>query len=194
MLDLFKELVPVLAVVLGWGLSEMHHVLADRKSRSGALKQALAELLEVRFKLKAVDVVVGEIKARTPDARSVMPHVRNALDVLIGGAESQRYTAAIDLLARSDPFLAYELMSRDRVGAFFSTWRATAVSAGADAGDLESMESELKILVGPKLDDLVLNLAGKISWRAKFKTRKIIATSFNLPPDLTKLLDRVAQN
>lgn len=193
MIELFEKLVPIVALIVGWFLNELHHVFVVKQSHSAALRQALAQLLETRYQLKIVEHVVAEIKSRAPEVRQHIPQIRSFLEAMFGDEKSaaDRYQSAIEVVAGSDPFIAFQLTSRNRIGVFFQQWRHMALSAGVQGDELEAIESELKQLLTPNLDESLVDIASEISWIAKRKTRQLISTKMKFPSELTDLLNKV---
>ncbi|MCH9694153.1 MAG: hypothetical protein K0U72_06555 [Gammaproteobacteria bacterium] len=186
-------LLPIIALLIGWGLNEIHHAGLRRRDFRSAICKALAYLLEVRFQLQALEFLIAELKHRVPEANMQMPQFRSLMETIIGNEDhiDRKYLTAVDAVAARDPFLAYELASRNRIGHFFRAWRQWASTAGAPPTDLENIEAELKKVIGPKFDEIIVSVARNISWRAKWRTRRILSRQFEIPEDLAQLFDSI---
>lgn len=189
---LIASLIPVGTLLLGWLLNELHRVVAGRKEHVASIRRTLAYLLEVRFQLRILEHLVQEIKCRSPETQSEMPQMRMAFEALLGFGNNlnEKYEEAVEAIAGQDPFLAYELTSRSRISTIFQDWRNMALSSGAAGEELEQMESDLKQLIGPSFDEIIVSIAGNLSWFSKRRVKKILSKPFELSPEMSKLFDQ----
>src|ERR1700722_9053697 len=114
-------LLPLIGVIVGWGLHELSDIIRLRREDKRAAGKVLAELLNLRRSIRAIPLAIDELRKVT----KIPPESEHALHsfyapIMAQATEglSERYNAAIDLLAGPFPLLAYELRSKDRLRPF----------------------------------------------------------------------------
>lgn len=177
---------PVIALVLGWGLNEISQAFRTRQGYKAELCRAISVLLEIRFLLRTSEEVISLLSERTGISRSefgaaVRPLV---LAKYISADTLSSYEKAIEAIAAHDPFLAYEMRGRNRVGEAFGTLVSFPAQLPPEAkvieetvtrfaGSLSDFASKEGI---PMLESCILDLAKSVSfrtwWRCKLRLNR----------------------
>ena len=184
-MEAIQTLGPLVGVVLGGLLSGIGSQLRARKDRKRIIAAALADLLEVRHRIVAVDLVLQELRVRFKIQPEMLSAARNLFDLIMPPDDSldHRYDSAISLLAGIEPVLAYSLRSKNTFPRIFSSLRSQASTAGGNMAEFENLENNLRSAVKPKLDEAVLQLARSHSPFTVRKVKKLISSSNTLPPE-----------
>jgi hypothetical protein len=181
----------VASVVVGWLLSEVSQSLRSRGLRSRALGRALAELLEIRHALRAIDAVFGEMQKRWPISRAQLDLVLQAAgQILPPDAElPSRFSDAVTEIASVDPLLAFRLRSKDQIPGVLMRFRALQLPSGDDAPLRSSIEDMIRSSVLDEIDEAVKEVAwyrGVGSW---VRVRLFLRGKTNLPEQVMKLIE-----
>lgn len=192
-MDALPVIAPLVGVLLGSGLTALGAYLKERRERKRTIAIALAELLEIRHRLVAADIIFGQIRKRVEVPAEVMPALRNLFEsfVLPNDGVDDRYNNAVSLLAGIDPLLAFSLRSKNILPKVFASLRNFAIGTGADLKEFESVESTLRLAVVPNLNEAAIDLARYHSWITKRRIQKLISQSAELPPEVSQLLDQL---
>ncbi len=192
-MDALPVIAPLIGVILGSGLTALGAYLRERKERKRTIAVALAELLEIRHRLVAADIIFTQIRTRVEVPEEVMPALRNLFDslVLLNDGADERYNNAVSLLAGIDPLLAFSLRSKNILPRVLASLRTLAIGSGANLKEFESVESTLRLAVVPNLNKAALDLACHHSWLTKRRIQKHIAQCGELPPEVSQLLDQL---
>lgn len=184
---------PLLGFLAGAATISWTLYLRNRKERKASLGVALADLLELRHRVVATELIVEKLKeASVPD--EVLPHFRNLIETMVFPSEdaSDRYSKAITLLSTVDPLTAFELRSRNLIPKALNQWRASALQGGVNIGEWERLEREFLDFIKPKLDDGLLRLARLYSFSAGWEVKRLVKKKNELPKELKDLFERVA--
>jgi len=167
--------------------------LKARVERKRVLASALADLLEVRHRVVAADLVVKELRTRFGMSAAAAPLIRNMLDAVhpLDDALVGRYEKAVSLLAGVDPLQAFELRSKAAFPKVLSILRAQATGSGGDMALFEAFEVEIRSAATPSLNEAVTRLALSHSLRSWWKVRALVRKSATLPPDVTAFFERM---
>jgi hypothetical protein len=124
------SLLPVATLVLGWVLNELSQRFRLRWQRKGALGRALAELLEVRHHVQAVQLVIAEVKRRIPMSASQEIQSAAWIEHLVppNPGLADRYNRALSELAEHSPLLAYRLRGKEAIPVSLTTLREASAS------------------------------------------------------------------
>jgi hypothetical protein len=167
-------LAPVIAVVVGWLLHELSDKIRLNREDKRAAGKVLAELLDLRRSIRAIPVVLAEVRKRTKIPPEAEPAVRSFYSSMISQATaglSERYNKAIDLLAGPLPLLAYELRSKDRLDPVLNQLRAIAAGDPNAPVLLAAIEDKLRSEVLTRMDVLVFKLAWVHGWKTWIRVR-----------------------
>ena len=201
-MDWIDKLLPVLTLLLGWGLSQFGKFWADKKDDSKKLKRLLFNLLELRWLLKReldlnkdIGKYIELLKARLieefgPEAAQGVevfkPMITPILEEKVVEPErikeiENNIDSTINELAEIFPVFAYELSGqykiKDRI--------EKAESYFNEVSDLlEEMPKELTDWIQPKIsDDLlislenyILEIAEKINRKTKIEVSRKLST------------------
>lgn len=194
-MELFQTSLPLIGVIIGSLLTGIGTYFRLRAERKRAIALALSDLLEIRHHICGIEVVLGAVNKRfTPPAE--------ATSMLLGLIEKispvdadvhKRYDSAVSLLAGIDPLLAFNLRSKNTLPNMLISLRNVAESAGLSINDINQFESTLRLNLAPHLDEAVIELARKYSFRTKLKVKRLIANSGALPPEIDAMLDELAK-
>lgn len=192
-MDVLSVVGPLIGVVLGSALSGLGVYLKQRGERKRTIAIALADLLEIRHNLVAVDIVLSQMRAHVDVPQDVMPAIRNALESLLLPKDGldDRYNNAISLLAGIDPVLAFSLRSKNTFPQVMASLRNLAIGSGADMKKIESLEGILRSAVTPNFSAAAIELARHHSWSTMRRVRRLIARSGDIPPAVSQLFGQL---
>lgn len=108
--DIATILGPIIGILIGWFLSEYAQKLKMKREDRRALGKAISDLLEVydiAAQIRVAERILQAIKAPSP---STLKLVKDRLDVLSN--IYKRYEETLNILAASNPILAFRLRSK----------------------------------------------------------------------------------
>jgi len=192
-MDAIAVVAPLIGVVLGSALSGMGEFIKERRERKRKVAIALADLLEIRHCIVAVDAILVELHERAGMPKEITPALRNFLDSNLPSNDGldERYNNAVTQLAGYDPVLAFSLRSKNTLSPFLFSLRNLALQSGADPKEFEVIESQLRVVVTPTLNSAVVELACYHSWFTKRRVQRMVGKAAELPPEMTQLLDQI---
>lgn len=190
-MKLLEQFLPLLGVLLGAAITGFAAIWKARVERKKIIARALSDLLEVRHQIVSVEAVIRELRRRVnlPDeaivalrtlARNVLP-----LEKELHG----RYSEAVSVLAGIDPLLAFEMRSKDRAPKLFEILTAVSTTSGMSANELSSLQSTLQSVVGPLMDEAVIELSRHHSWSTRRRVRELVSRGVEPPKELFALLE-----
>ncbi len=189
---------PLAAVGLGWALHELSDVFKLKREDRRAAGKALAELLEVCHAIRAVPLVMAELRKRIPIPLEAEEAVRAVFASLVAKAMEgvpERYNEAIDSLSGRLPLLAFQLRAKDQLDPFLDHARAVIPPADPDASTMfRQMEDNLRQRLLPVLDRLVLKLARLHGWRTWFLVKRMLQAPDKPSSEVSDLLDSLLKN
>lgn len=113
----WKDLLPLVGVVVGWFLSQFMQSFIIRKERKRALAKVLEGLLNVRHRLRSVPLVVSEIAERL----AIEPRDQLTISVVLGNLIPMETLKSFDdpvtAVAGEDPVPGYTLSFQNRAPA-----------------------------------------------------------------------------
>lgn len=179
--DLLTRFGPLIGVAVGWLLHEISDAIRRRREDRRAAGKVLAEVLALRNMLLTFPMTMRRVRNKMQIDQQADSIVRVGMAPIVERemAElSERYNRAIDLAAGAFPVLAFQLRSKEHLGAWFNQFRA--IMAGND--HLASLISQLEetiveTAVIPELDDLALRLARIHGWRTRREVRSKLKAS-----------------
>lgn len=179
-----EQLSAVLALFIGWLLSELSHRLHQRSEERKPLARAIADLLEIRHRTRAVTVVLGELKKRfsvPPDAEGV---IRKMVQDCIPQTEvlRDRYNEAVDLIAGVDPILAFRLRSKDEFTPLLQKFRALLAADQSGKSLALQIEEKLCTIFLKNLEEVTVELARAHGLRTWWRIRR----RFAKPEDISR--------
>jgi hypothetical protein len=190
-MELNKEWLGLAGVALGWGLNQCGQWLVFRRDERKALGRALADLLEVRHRLlalpKALEAMTSKLGMPT-DAKAPLTVILGALFPRDEGL-TKRYEESVNLVAGTNPVLAYRLRSQDMVGPYLHQLRALAAQDGLQSMALfATIDEHLLRHLTPHLERLIRELAKRHGWRTRWETNKRLQEPFEVPEELWQAL------
>lgn len=192
-MDALSVIAPLVGVILGGALSGLGAFLKERREHKRTIAVALADLLEIRHRLIAIDIVLSQIRQRVEIPSDVIPTLRGFFESLLPPADGldERYDHAVSLLAGFDPVLAFSLRTKNATPKLLASLRNLAMGSGADLKEFEELESILRSVVTPNINEAVIELAKHHSRHTKNRVLKLIARSDEVPSELTPVLDKL---
>lgn len=185
-MELNKEWLGLGGVALGWGLNQCGQWLVFRRDERRAIGRALADLLEVRHRLLAIPEALGAMTSKL----GMPSDVRTPLKVIFGAlfppdeGLTKRYEESVNLVAGTNPILAYRLRSQDMVGPYLQHLRALAAQDGPQSMALfAAMEDHLLRHLTPHLERLIRELAKRHGWRTQWETNRRLKEPFEVPEE-----------
>lgn len=187
-----NELIAIGAVIIGWFLSEFSTYLRGGKARQEAISSALSVLLEVRFRAVCFDTIISLLKEHG-EAENFAHQMRNILEKIIPEPEeiNSSYEESIRTLSKFAPLLAYEFRSKNSFMKFLTNWRGMASEHGMDATEIESLELELKSVVLPEFNHMVIKLAELHSRNSAKEVKKLVSANIEVPTELKGMLQSI---
>ena len=191
-----KDILPILALMAGWMLSELSSFLRTKGDKKRNLSKALTELLDIHHSLVGEQLIKNVFLKKFDLQAEHMMHLQKTLDVFNIDLDkvSIRYNHAVDMISEYDPLLAFELRNKDQTSLYLSKVRELA---SEDENDVKifmhGLADNLVTELIPVISDAILNIAkkrGPITW---YKTKKIINNK-QLPEQFIKLLDEISLN
>ena len=187
----WKDLLPVAGVAVGWGLNQCGQWLTFRRDERKAIGRALADLLEVRHRLLGIPKVVEAMSSKLnmpADARAPLKVAFGALFPPDEGL-AKRYEESVNLVAGTNPILAFRLRSQDVVGPFLHQLRALALQDGPQTMALfGTIEDHLFRHLTPHLERLIRELAKLHGWKTQFETNRRLKQPFEAPEEFWDVL------
>lgn len=190
---LWTYVAPLLAVTVGWGLHELSDAIRLRREDRRAIGRILAEVLELRHSIRAIPVVVGEIRNRIAipiDAEPVLRNIFSSVLSQMTAGIAERYNNAIDSISGRLPLLAYELRSKDQFHPVLNHLQALAGNDPGAVVAISAIEKQLLQELLPRLQRLALRLAWLHSW----KTWLHLRSSLKKPENVSALVDSMLKS
>ena len=193
-MDALQTIAPLVGVLVGGALSGITAQLRARKERKRIIAVALADLLEVRHRLLAANLVIEKVATTAGIKAELLPHLRNFVESMepVDAGLDERYSNAVSLLAGIDPVLAFDLRSKNVLPKVLSALRGIATSGSADLASFEFFESRLLSAVRPTLNRAVVELARAHSIVTAFKVKRRVQQTETIPADIAKFLNEMA--
>lgn len=190
--DLVGMLGPLVGVVLGGALTGATALLKARAERKRLIASALADLLEVRFRVARSEQITKLLQEKKVAPAEAMPHLRNFLEALspLDAGLNERYDKAITTLAGVDPVLSYSLRSKNVLPNAMTSLRNVFVAHGAGLAEFEAIESMVLSLTLPELNDAVIRLGRSHSWATRRRVEKAIREADVAPAQIRELLEK----
>lgn len=181
------------AVWVGWLLREFSDSFKLLREDKRAVGRVLAELLEVRHRLLALPAIMAHVRGKVPIAPAGEVAFRNAFENLIPGFEQlqKRYNDSIDGIAGALPLLAFRLRSKDIATPVLAKLRVFVMSDPRAVSIMVQAEDELVKLVLPTLDELLLELARRHSWKTWWRLGSILKTPQTVPEEAEGLVSSI---
>jgi hypothetical protein len=182
-----KDWLPLAGVALGWGLNQGGQWLIFRRDERKAIGRALADLLEIRHRLLAIPKAVEAMSAKLGMPTGAQAPMKVAFGVLFPSDQglTKRYEEAVNLVAGTNPILAYRLRSQDLIGPFLHQIRALALQDGPQSVTMfATVEDHLYRQLTPHLERLIRELAKQHGWRTWRETSRRLTEPFEAPEEL----------
>lgn len=192
-MDALQVIAPLIGVVLGAAVSGIGALFRARAERKRLIARALADLLEIRHHVVAIEVVLREVRTRAPvsDEEALLFRTQMKSIVPLDTEIHKRYNEAVSLLAGVEPVLAFDMRSKNRVSELLELVTKTSTSLGATPSQTSEIESLVRGAMTPALDKAVLKLASLHSFKTRRHVRKIVAKTADMDSDFSALLNRV---
>jgi hypothetical protein len=181
----------LLGILIGLLPGQAARLLDRRAERRKAIALALADLLEIRHQLTAMELAVERILAVFPMAQVQEPAIRLALAAFLPNPSElhQRYDEAVTRIAALEPIVAYELRSKDLVRPILQQV-TTLMNQDHAAGELFSpiFKKLVKEELRPQLKKAVLRLAWRHGAFTRIKVRKSLAKQDEMPEGIDAMI------
>lgn len=194
-MDIAQFLPSLVGLLAGAAISALAFYGKARIERKRVIALALADLLEIRHRMKGPQVLIAEIRAHIK--------VPVTFDALVADlwrksypadpALHQRYDAAVTLLAGIDPLLAFDMRSKDLAPQLPHSLRDQGLLEELDAGTLYAVESTLHGIISPAIDEAIQTLANEHSWSTGRKIRRYLRQKPEMPPEFRNLVQEIAR-
>lgn len=171
-----KDWIPfagIIGVVVGWGLNQLSQWIVVRREERAAIGRAVADLLEIRFRLLAIPRAVEHLAK----CLSMPPEMQALVQVVLSqwfppdSGLRERYATSIDLIAGINPILGFRLRSQDEIGPRLEQLRALSQVNAPVAAAVHHMEQIAIAQVVSHLEELILDLSRRHGWRTRYRVR-----------------------
>lgn len=195
-MEFLQDLLPLIGVVIGGGLSGIGAWWKARTERKRAIAIALADLLEIRTQAAAIELTITEARQRFDVPVDVAMFIRMVFGETfpLDQALHKRYEDSVSLIAGIDPVLAFRLRSKNNLPHFVSSITSLGAAAGMSAPDIASLDATLRDTLLPSLNEAISELARQHSFRTKRKVGKLLTRQQSLPPPIVGLFDLIQMN
>lgn len=192
-MEIFQIIAPLIGVILGSAISGLGAYFRSRTERKRLIACALSDLLEIRHYFVSIDVILREIKSRTPISQEMAHSFRAQINSIIPMDSNihKRYEEAVSLLAGIDPVLAFKMRSKNKILDILDVIRTYSASNGASPFQIEEFETVFRTATTPAMDKAVLELAALHSSRTSQEVKEIVASANGPQPKIASLLDNL---
>ncbi len=189
------KIITLLAVTLGWFLNEVGRAFELRREGRRAIAEVLTDLMEIRHNLLAIEKLrdVLSTTLRVPADR--LPPVQDWIEPWLPDAKkfAERYEEGVRALARADPILAYRLRSHAIIRPALADLRKLAIAGGEPPNLWGRIERSLVGIVGPHLDELILEVARLHGWITWVRVRHLIRKPLALTSEEERSFARLVE-
>ena len=187
-----QVLVALLAVAVGWLLSEVSHRLRRRDDRTAAAGKALTELLEIRHYLLGINLVFCEIRRHVQLSPGEVLTGMKWIDQLLPPDPRlpERYEQAVSALAGASPIAAFHLRSKDQLPQLLVKMRSIQLVDPGYPDLLYSTDEFLRDRGLAALDESIRELAWIHGMRTWLRIRRLLGRTPQLPLELAEFMDR----
>lgn len=188
-MDLIKDFLPLLGVLLGAAISGVSQIHKAKLERKRSIAIALTDLLEVWHHLNCIKEVLDAFKMKYDIPAEVEAVLHSAIEEIspIDPELHKRYESAVSMLSGYDPLLAFFLRSRSTAPHLLSSIKGLGSANGIDASALGALSRTLLNTMAPALDQAVVKLASAHGWSTKRRVAKYLKESEGLPPETNAL-------
>lgn len=170
-----NKIIPLIAVAVGWLLSELSSLVRLRREDRRAAGPVLADLLEIRHRLLAVDEYVKEVGKQIPIPSQDKLQLQQWMQTLFPEPPRfiEKYEEAVLTLARVAPIRAFRLRGQPLMVPLLASLRGLAASTKADAeiwGTI--LEPEFLGRFKPHIEELILDVARAHGWVTWWRARR----------------------
>lgn len=161
-------------------------MLVFRRDERKGIGRALADLLEIRHRLLAIPKAVEAMSSKLNVPANAQAPLKVAFGALFPPDQglTKRYEESVNVVAGSNPILAYRLRSQDMVGPFLHQFRAIALQEGPQSAAMFStIEDHLFRHLVPHLEHLIRALARQHGWKSWRETNRRLSEPFEVPEE-----------
>lgn len=190
-----EAIATLLAVILGWGLSELSQALRSRGTARVAVGRALREVLDVHHMLRTTELTRAELQRRLGS----FPIPRHALFAAVrkvlpeDGDRVNRFSQALQDIAGVDPTLAFRLSSLVHLPAFLSGISAAEAGDQLEFPNLEPAADKIAPDLIEVLEEAARRLAWRHGWTTWWSVRRWLRSNVEVPPEVEQFLDLVLE-
>jgi len=172
---------------------EMGEAIARRRANRKQVARVLAELLEIRHSVVALDSYSQLLSRETGIPDAVMPHIRHFVLQFLPSETNmvQRYNAAIDEIAGFDPLLAFSLRSREVFQTFNHTMDQLSSKDPEIASSWQAYGPDINNIAKKYLDQALLGLAWKFSVITWYRVRRWVRKPYAPPAEFRTFLEKL---
>jgi len=185
----------IVGTLFGFALNEFSYVVRGYREDRKKLGQALAELLEIRHRLKSVPALMDLLRSKIPAPIPAQAEfqVRHFVRVFLPDTEAlrSRYDQAVTSIAGAFPTLAYEPRTKDILTPLLAQAAAFVQQGDANAAELfVKMEDHLLLAVLPVLENLIRKTASIHARKTRRKVDSILRAKFEIPAPFENFLEQ----
>jgi hypothetical protein len=163
--------------LVGWLLNELSHRRREVAGDRRAVSRALADLLEIRHQTVGLKALLDEVTKHFQLPANVMSLVLPYVHQFWPNTDdlSRRYNEAVNAVAAADPFLGFQLRSKDEVTRLLKTLQQLSSQDQKATQLWAELQAILLDLIKSPLDDIILDLAKQHGRRTSKSIRKYLA-------------------
>jgi hypothetical protein len=179
-------------ILLGWLLGQAEHWFTEHRERRKALSRALADLLEIRHQLIAMEFVLGEIGKFGQIPPQAASQFRLFSESLLPDWNElhRRFDESVTVVASLDPLLGFQLRSKDFIRPVFQRLHLVIVQGDPQAAMIgQAVTQSLFGEAEAALNDAILKVSrkrGPVTW---YRVRRSLRPNEKLQEKVRKLVD-----
>ena len=188
-------IIPILTLLLGWILANVAEGVRSQRAARAGFRKAIADLLEVRHRLRGYQDTVREIKKAIPIPlpASAEIHIRKLILQMVGMDASflERFMKSVETVAEVDPILAYRLRGKEQAQRLLVIInQGGSLDPIAAEFAIEAERDLLQFLV-PAVEEIILESCKVMDRRLARRVKKLFSTRNDVEPAAAKLLEKL---
>ena len=191
-IGLIAPLIALFGVFVGWGLNQLGEVIKVRREDRRNLGKAIAELLDLRYRLAGMQKITEELRQGAGLSELEVMALQGIVDSFLPSWEEthKSYDEAVNALAPADPLLSFKLRSKDLS---FEVLRKVRSATSENehpiaATNFLSIEAIIVNEFVKDLEPVIQQLSKRHGWRTARKVKAHLAKEINFHEDFNRLL------
>lgn len=180
----------LLFTIAVWGFSALSARLQVRAEGRRAVGRHLARLLDVRHRLLSFRMIIDELAKNSKVTPQDLSPLRATLRCVLPEFEelNKELESSTAFIAESSPFLAFRLRLKHFQFHVFNRFGSFAPLGDAEYPGWLQLQQESLAVVLEGLDEMILALARRHTWRSWLATRDYLRRPLELPSEMEQVL------